>query len=506
MRSTPWHRSLSSLLLASVLLPPSGLILLWTRQGAGILRKIFGSLAIAALGVAYLFLFFGLRVEMDGSGIFPVFSFYKPESHYAALARSRTEQPPAPPPAEAARAEAPPPVSPTQPSRSLPAAYWTDFRGPNRDGRYDEMKILADWPSRGLPRLWKQPIGGGYASFVIAGGRAFTIEQRRQQEVVAAYDVETGRELWTHGWDAEFREAMGGDGPRATPTWDDGRLYALGATGEFRCLEAATGKALWGLNILSDNQAENLTWGMAASPLIVDEKVIVLPGGSPGKSVVAYHKLTGKPIWKALDDKQAYTSPMLVTLAGRRQILAVSARRAMGLAVEDGALLWEYPWTTEYDVNSAQPIVLAKNRFFISAGYGHGAAVVEVTAAGPGLTARPVWENNRMKNKFSSSVLYQGHIYGLDESILACMEAQTGALKWKGGRYGYGQLLLAGDHLIVLTESGDVVLVKATPERHREVARFSAIDGKTWNNPAIAAGRLLVRNTTEMACFRVAAR
>jgi outer membrane protein assembly factor BamB len=177
-----------------------------------------------------------------------------------------------------------------------------------------------------LPLLWRQPVGGGYASFVIAKGRAFTIEQRRHQEVVAAYDVETGREIWTHSWDAEFRESMGGDGPRATPTWNEGRLYALGATGELHCLQAESGTLVWARNILKDNQAENLTWGMAASPLIVDEKVIVLPGGSPGKSVVAYHKVTGNTVWKALDDKQAYTSPMLVTLAGRRQILVVSAR------------------------------------------------------------------------------------------------------------------------------------------------------------------------------------
>jgi outer membrane protein assembly factor BamB len=197
---------------------------------------------------------------------------------------------------------------------------------------------------------------------------------------------------------------------------------------------------------------------------------------------------------------------MLVTLAGRRQILAVSARRAMGLAVEDGALLWDYPWTTEYDVNAAQPIILGESRFFISAGYGHGAAVVEIAPAGPRFEARTVWQNNRMKNKFSSSVLHEGHIYGLDEAILACIDAATGELKWKGGRYGYGQLLLAGGHLVVLTESGDVALVKAAPERHQELAKFSALDGKTWNNPAIAGGLLLVRNTTEMACFRIAAR
>jgi outer membrane protein assembly factor BamB len=194
---------------------------------------------------------------------------------------------------------------------------------------------------------------------------------------------------------------------------------------------------------------------------------------------------------------------MLVTLAGQRQLLIVSARRAMGLAVEDGKLLWDFPWETSYDVNSAQPLIVDENRFFISAGYGHGAALVEVTKTANGFSTRAVWQNLMMKNKFNSSVLYQGHIYGLDESILTCLNAETGERMWKGGRYGYGQLLLASGYLIVLTESGDVVLVKATPEQHAEVARFSAIEGKTWNHPALASGRLLVRNTTQMACFQI---
>ena len=353
---------------------------------------------------------------------------------------------------------------------------------------------------------WHQPIGGGYASFVVADGRAFTIEQRRRREVVAGYDVATGPELWTHAWDAYFTESMGGDGPRATPTWDDGRVYALGATGEFRILDAETGRLIWKRNILTDNQAGNLSWAMAASPLIVDDKVIVLPGGLRGQSVAAYHKLTGEVIWTSLNDGQAYTAPMLVTLAGRRQILVVSGQRAMGLGVEDGSLLWAYPWRIRTVPNIAQPVVLSESRVFLSASYGHGAAVFEVARSGSGFEAHTIWQNKRMRNKFSSSVLHDGYIYGLDESILACVDAETGERKWKGGRYGYGQLLLASDHLIVLSESGDVVLVKATPERHEELARFSAIEGKTWNVPAIADGCLLVRNTTQMACFDISVR
>jgi outer membrane protein assembly factor BamB len=353
--------------------------------------------------------------------------------------------------------------------------------------------------------IWKQPVGIGHASFAVADGKAYTIEQRRNQEVVAAYDLGTGRELWTQKWNAEFTEPNG-DGPRATPTWDNGRIYALGATGELRCLDANSGAVIWGKNILSENGASNLQWAMAASPLIVDEKVIVLPGGSPGKSVVAYNKNTGAPVWKAQNDTQAYVSPMLVELAGRRQIMVVSAMRVFGLAPENGSLLWSHAWNTEGGINVSQPIVVDSNRFFISSGYRKGAALIEVKGSGNSYTATTIWENNNMKNKFNSSVLHNGYVYGLDEGILSCLDVNTGERKWKDGRYGYGQVLLAGQHLIVLTDNGELALVKASPAGFSEVARFSALEGKTWNYPAIAGGRLLVRNSKEMAAYDISAK
>jgi outer membrane protein assembly factor BamB len=517
-----WRESGGVLLASLALLPPVGLVLVWLRPRMGIASRLAGSAVAVALSVAYLVLFFGLRMELDGSGSRPLFSFKK-ESHYEALERSRAEQARTAqvragqavvePSAEAtvhAASQAPPsaPAKPeaakVEPVSKASASDWPAFRGLDRLGHYREMPILTSWPPRGLDRVWKQPVGGGYASFAIAGGRAYTIEQRRDQEVAAAYDIKTGRELWTNAWRGFFQESMGGDGPRTTPTYDEGRIYVLGAEGEFRCLDAASGKVLWQKNILKENGAENLQWGMSASPLIVEDKVIVLPGGRGGKSVVAYDKLTGKTIWSSLSDRQSYTSPMIVTLAGQRQLLVVSAERAMGLTVEKGELLWDYPWVTEYEINSSQPIVTAPNRFFISAGYGHGAALVEVSKNGDKFAARTVWKNISMKNKFTSSVLHEGHVYGLDEAILACVEVETGKLKWKGGRYGFGQVLLADGHVIVLSETGELALVRAAPDKHTELARFSAIEGKTWNHPAIDDGLLLVRNAEEMAAFRIA--
>jgi outer membrane protein assembly factor BamB len=511
--STPWYRSLTGLIAASVLLPPLGIVLLWMRRDSTAKMKILGTLCIALLGVGYFYFYNVWRNSSIN------------EDHYAELERHRAQQQAAtsneaaqpgvqPAAAPANPAQPPPAVQPAAPGTAPPdqtaAAhasrnYWTNFRGPNRDGRYDEMPVLTAWPAGGLTPVWKQPIGVGYASFVVADGRAYTIEQRRRQEVVAAYDVSNGREIWKQAWNAEYSDSTG-DGPRATPTWDDGRIYALGATGELRCLDAKTGSVVWGKNILSDNGASNLSWAMAASPLIVDDKVIVLPGGSGNKSIVAYNKLTGAPVWKSQNDTAAYVSPMMVTLAGRRQIIVVSASRVMGLVPEDGSLLWSQTWDTDMGINVSQPIMVDNNRFFISAGYGKGAALVEVTGSGKSFSARNVWENINMKNKFNSSVLHEGYVYGLDEGILTCLDVKTGERKWKGGRYGYGQVLLASGHLIVSTDAGELALVKATPSQYSEVARFSAIEGKTWNYPAIAGGRLLVRNANQMAAYNIAAR
>ena len=470
-----------------------------------VLAVLGGAVALAVIIGGVLVAAFDLRVEMAGSGLRPIFTFGNVDDHLAILEQNRSQHysrllPAGPSPTPDPVSESEPALG-DDPTGAPDDAYWTDFRGPNRDGHYDQTAIRTDWPAAGLEPLWSQPVGGGYASFVVAQGRAVTIEQRGDQEVVAAYDPATGRELWTHHWDAHFTEMMGGPGPRATPTWHAGRVYALGATGHLWCLDGDTGAVIWSRDILSDSQAANLPWAMAAAPLVVDDLVVVQPGGRGGWSVVAYDRNTGDIVWHAIDDVQAYTSPMAVTLGSLRQVLVVTADRAAGLAVSDGRLLWEHPWAIGNVPSMAQPVIVGDDRVFLSAGYGHGATVIELTRVGEQFTVETVWRNNRMKNRFSSSVLHDGYIYGLDESILGCIDAATGELQWKGGRYGYGQLLLAGDHLVILTERGDLVLVRATPEGREEVGRFAAIEGKTWNVPAIADGRLLVRNAREMAAF-----
>ncbi len=460
----------------------------WKKKFTGILASLLLGLVCAAIGILLLIRYAGLEMEWRG-GYVPVLTWRKTKPNFDALAQNRAQQ---------AK------LSPAPAVVIHGTANWTGFRGPRRDATYDEHPILTNWPSGGLRMRWKQPCGGGYSSFALAEGRAFTIEQRRDLEVVAAYDIGTGRELWTNGWPAKFSEYHSDEGPRSTPTYDDGKIYALGATGEFRCLDAATGRMVWGKNIVTETHSALPDYGLAASPLIVDEKIILQPDAYKGKSVVCYDKRDGKMLWSALDMPMGYASPELLTVDGERQVVVCGRPDICGLRLTDGAERWHYRWhILNNERPITQPLELGTNQLFVSAAYMTGCAAFEVCPAKDGFETREVWRNRNLKTKFSSAVLWDGFVYGLDEDILACVDARTGERKWKDGRYGYGQLLLASGHLIILCANGDLALVKATPERWLEVARFPALKGKSWNAPAIDGGSLLVRNGAEMACFEI---
>lgn len=503
MPPNPKEPSPLHLRLATLLFPPLGLLLLW-RAPLKLRRKVLGTMGIglfsalyAALIIFLLVRLTGLQIEWRG-GYLPALTYRKTAPNYEALENQRAHR------ANPQSATQLPAVPSLPSKRGAEEGSWPGFRGPQRDGHYDETAILTNWPAGGLRLLWRQPIGGGYASFAIAEGLAFTIEQRREEEVVAAYEVGMGHEIWTHRWKDKFSDFYAEDGPRATPAYSEGKIYALGAVGELRCLEAATGKLSWSRNVLVENKGQVPTYGVAASPLIVQEKLIVLTGAGHGQSVICYDKQDGKIIWSALDDEMGYASPMLVTLAGQPQLLICAETRTLGLRLEDGKLLWEYPWRVLHDQHPiAQPVMLDTNRFLLSAGYFTGCAAIEIARTEGGFAARKIWQNKNLKNKFTSSVFSRGHIYGLDEDILTCLDAKAGERKWKDGHYGYGQLLLAGGHLIILSGDGELALVRITPDRYEELARFPAIHGKTWNHPAIANGKLFVRNASEMACFEI---
>ena len=475
-----------------------------------VLLGIAGFIVLAIAALAELYFVQGTRVEFTGNMKFRRIVWgSERKKREAELEASRAQQQPAPAqPAGQAVKILPPAAQPAASTavtaaKLAPVSYWTDFRGPHRDGVYSEEAILTDWPASGLRQLWKQPIGGGYSSFTFGEGRAYTIEQRRDKEAVTAYDPETGRELWAFTYPASFDEPLGGPGPRATPVYHEGLVYSMGANGDLYCLIAATGKPKWSKNILSDNLTSNAHWAMAAAPLLAGGKVIVTPGGpasdKSARSIVAYDAKSGAPIWHALSDRAGYSSPIAAKLNGVEQIVWLSGERVVGVAAADGKLLWEFPYPASMDMNCAQPMIVDKSHVLVSSSDAGGAVMLEISNDG----AKPLWETNRFKNKFNSAVIRDGYAYGFDEAILACIDVKTGELKWKGGRYGYGQLILAGDNLVITTEEGDVVLVKAVPDAHHELARFSAIEGKTWNIPAIDHGLLLVRNASQMACFRI---
>jgi outer membrane protein assembly factor BamB len=376
------------------------------------------------------------------------------------------------------------------------------FLGPKGRGVLEGVPLARDW-SKQPPRLvWRQPIGAGWSAFSVVGDYAITQEQRGDAELVTCYELLTGKSRWVHEDQVRFSEVMGGDGPRATPTIVDGRVYAMGATGILNCLDGATGKVLWSHDTLAEHGQKNLPWGKSCSPLVFEDVVVVTLGDANDPSLVAYTGDAGRPLWHAGHDKASYASPVLATPAEREQILVVNQASVSAHDPAYGDLLWEYPWPGEY-AKCSQPLPLSDDRIFISAGYGIGCALLEVKSADGVLSVNERWKKLHMKTRFTNVVATKDHIYGLDDGILACLELATGQLKWKGGRYGHGQVLLVDDVLLVMTEDGEVVLVQADPSGHRELTRHKALTGKTWNNPALAGRYLLVRNSQEAACFEL---
>jgi len=385
----------------------------------------------------------------------------------------------------------------------------SQFRGPNRTGAVRGVRLKRDWSESPPQLLWRHPVGEGWSSFAVAGSYCLTQEQRGPYETVVCYEVETGRECWEHRSLAEFQELMGGRGPRATPTIHDGRVYALGSTGILSCLDGVDGHAVWSRNVLEDGGCANRPFGMVGSPLIVGDVVVVSPG-CPGGSLAAYDRETGNRRWGAGDAPAAYSSPVFAEIAGREQILTFNAEGLFAHDWRDGTILWSYPWVTPPELNNVcQPVALpdangnAASEVFLSSGYDKGCAVLTIRDVDDQFAAVPAWKNRNLRAKFSSVVIRDGFAYGLDERILTCVDLRNGDRRWKAGRYGFGQLLLVDDLLLIQAETGNVALVEATPERYRELARFTALESRTWNHPVLAGQLLLVRNDRESACYRL---
>jgi outer membrane protein assembly factor BamB len=400
-------------------------------------------------------------------------------------------------PAAARTPEEPPATLRPISKRKETVAEWPGFRGPSRNGIIPGVRIETDWSASPPVELWRRPIGPGWSSFAVHSGLLYTQEQRGDHEIVACYSATTGAMVWMHHDSARFWEANAGPGPRATPTLSDGRVYTLGATGIVNALDATTGAVVWSRNGIADVSTKAPYWGFASSPLVVDDVVIVAVSGA----LVAYQLVTGDPLWSRPDSNVSYSSPQLVTIDGVAQVLMLS-KGVTSVAPADGKVLWEHKWP---GFTMVQPARTVEGDILIT-DEGLGMRRLSVAHAPAGWTVEERWTSNGLKPYFNDYVVHQGHAFGFDGSILACIDLADGKRKWKGGRYGNGQLLLLSeqDVLLVLSDQGELALVAATPEQFKELARFPAIKGKTWNHPVLAGDMLLVRNGQEMAAFRLA--
>jgi outer membrane protein assembly factor BamB len=405
-----------------------------------------------------------------------------------------------------AQAAAETPNSPTARSATHEGAEtdsgWPGFRGPNRDGIIRGVRIETDWSRQPPVAMWRRPIGPGWSSFAVRDNLLYTQEQRGDNEVVSCYNLTTGQPVWKHRDAARFWESNAGAGPRGTPTLSNGRVYTFGATGILNALDARNGSVVWSRNAASDTKTKVPGWGFASSPLVVGDVVIVAAAGA----LAAYDVVNGNPRWFGPTGGRGYSSPHLSTINGVAQVLLVNGEGAISVAPADGTLLWKHAWEGDSIV---QPAVTADGDVLIGSGSGLGSevGVLRVAVAhGPGgWTTKERWTSTGLKPYFNDFVVHKDLAFGFDGSILACIDLKNGALKWKGGRYGHGQLILLSDQdlLLVVSEEGELVLVRATPDQFTEVARFKAIEGKTWNHPVLVGDILLVRNSEEMVAFRM---
>jgi outer membrane protein assembly factor BamB len=385
-------------------------------------------------------------------------------------------------------------------------AEWPQWRGPNRDGVSKETGLLKQWPEGGPPLAWKATgAGRGYSSVAAAKGRLYTMGLRGEKEFVIAFDLKTGKEVWATPHGAAFRNDRG-DGPRGTPTVDGDRVYSLGGGGDLSAVDANTGRVVWSMNVLQKFGGSNITWGISESPLVVGDKLLVNAGG-PGASIVALNKRDGSLIWKSQSDRAGYSSGIPVTVGGKTQVVFFTHSRGLGLDLETGALLWDYPKAANNVANAATPVARG-NRVFITSDYGNGGGLVELKADGKGVTASEVYFTKEMRNHHSSSVLVGEHLYGFSGGILTAMRFDTGEVAWKDRSVGKGALVYADGNLYLLSENGVVGLAEATPEGYRERGRFRIPQDSlpTWAHPVVVGGHLFLRDQDTIYAYDLRAK
>jgi outer membrane protein assembly factor BamB len=379
------------------------------------------------------------------------------------------------------------------------AMDYPQFLGQNRNGVVTGIKLKLDWETHPPKLVWRRPVGAGWSGFAVVGNSAITQEQEGDWEKVVCYESRTGEIKWSHQDKARYDTPPAGLGPRATPTILGDRVYTVGSTGILNCLDFETGEQLWTAHIFEENEAEAPPWGVSISPLVFHELVIVSAGGA-----VAYHRETGEIVWRGYRTQSGYSSPLLTTLVGTEQVVVFNQGLITAHEPLSGELLWKQSWSPIRAECVAQPVPLPDDKLLVSTGYGVGAKLYQISRNPAGeFNVSVIWETMYLKAKFTNIIYHENYLYGLDDGIFVCVNPVDGKRQWKRGRYGHGHTLLISDVLLVLTESGEIVLVEPDSENHIEHARFAALDGHTWNTPALAGHFLFVRNDREAACYEL---
>lgn len=394
-----------------------------------------------------------------------------------------------------AAAAQPPPVPPG-------ASDWPQFLGPHRDTSVAGPELDPDWGKNPPRILWRRPVGTAWSGFAVSGGVAVTQEQRGDQECTVAYRLIDGQPLWLHAVEARYFTTLAGEGPRATPAISGGRVFSQGATGHLAALSLQDGSLIWERWLIPPGEALP-DWGVSASPLLEGDSVVAAAGTSASGRLHRLDGATGQVQWSSQVVGETYSSPVAAGFEGTRQILFFGSDGLEAHRATDGERLWSHPWKRGHP-HVAAPLRVEPSGVIISSGYGTGAARVDVRQeAGGGWVAEEAWRTNKLRAKFASLSEAGGHLYGLDDGTMACLDAVTGERRWKEGDYGHGQQILAGTLLLLMAESGEVVLIRPDPTGLQELARLKLFEHKTWNPPALAGRYLLVRNDREAACLEL---
>ena len=370
---------------------------------------------------------------------------------------------------------------------------WPNFRGPNHDGISPETGFVKAWNSP-IPLLWEREVGDAFSSFACVGDKVYTCGAENEQQVVFCLKADNGDVVWKTAFEKRYRDAQGGNGTRATPTVDDGRVYVLGGHGRLVCLSADSGKVIW------DTKYEHKpTWGYSGSVLIEGDMAIASGGKSHG-SLAAYDKKTGKRIWKSGNDQAGYATPYPFTFAGKRYIVGFMAKSVVIVEAASGNEVCRIGWKTSYDVNAADPIY-HDGYLFLSSGYRTGCGLFKLNASGGKLTAKEVWRGKVPMNKFQTPILHEGKLYSRDQKALSCVDFMTGKQLWRKLRIKHGTLIAADGHLLLLTERGELQIAPIDPSAFEPVTTAEILSGRCWTVPVLHNGRLYARNLKRVVCF-----